>query len=112
MSDLYPGTPPFFPALLAHVQDLAAPSLPLDAVVFQSILLCLIAGEKHLLLRAPERDVRLVVKLAFMVSKQINSHPLGHQIYEHTALNVSKCFSDSHPDERCDAASLGAIGTG
>jgi hypothetical protein len=56
--------------------------------------------------------VRLVVKLAFMVSKQINSHPLGHQIYEHTALNVSKCFSDSHPDERCDAASLGAIGTG
>ncbi|KAJ7772693.1 hypothetical protein DFH07DRAFT_700500, partial [Mycena maculata] len=64
---LVPGTPTFFPALLAHVRDLAPPSLPVDPVVFQSILRCLIAGEKHLLLRAPEQDVRLVVKLAFLV---------------------------------------------
>jgi hypothetical protein len=64
---LVPGTPTFFPALLAHVRDLAPPSLPLDPVVFQSILLCLIAGEKHLLLRAQAKDVRLVVKLAFLV---------------------------------------------
>ncbi|KAJ7495904.1 hypothetical protein B0H11DRAFT_1658524, partial [Mycena galericulata] len=65
---LIPGTPTFFPALLAQIRDLALPSLPLDAVVFHSILRCLIAGEKHLLLRAPEQDVRLVVKLAFLVS--------------------------------------------
>lgn len=67
-SDLVPGTPTFFPALLAHVRDLAPPSLPVDPVVFQSILLCLVAGEKHLLLRVPEHDVRLVVKLAYLVS--------------------------------------------
>ncbi|KAJ6594209.1 hypothetical protein B0H19DRAFT_912150, partial [Mycena capillaripes] len=63
-----PGTPPFFPTLLRLVRDLALPSLPIDAVVLQSILLCLVAGEKHLLLRAPAKDVRLVVKLAFLVS--------------------------------------------
>ncbi|KAJ6500188.1 hypothetical protein C8R47DRAFT_1110790 [Mycena vitilis] len=65
------GTPTFFPALLAHVRDLALPSLPLDAVVFQSILLCLIAGEKHLILRAPVNDVRLVVKLAFLTLSSV-----------------------------------------
>ncbi|KAJ6625848.1 hypothetical protein B0H10DRAFT_1757786, partial [Mycena sp. CBHHK59/15] len=65
---LSPGTPTFFPALLAHIRDIAPPSLPVDAVVFQSLLLCLVAGDKHLLLRAPEKDVRLVVKLAFLVS--------------------------------------------
>jgi hypothetical protein len=75
---LVPGTPTFYPTLLAHVRELALPSMPLDSVVFQSILLCLIAGEKHLLLRAPEQDVRLVVKLAFLVSS--HRPALGHQI--------------------------------
>ncbi|KAJ7680617.1 hypothetical protein DFH06DRAFT_1163700 [Mycena polygramma] len=70
-----PGTPTFFPALLAHVRDLALPSLPLDAVVFQSILLCLIAGEKHLILRAPANDVRLVVKLAFLTLSSVFGIP-------------------------------------
>ncbi|KAJ7217740.1 hypothetical protein GGX14DRAFT_516982 [Mycena pura] len=70
-SDLVPGTPTFFPAILAHVRDLAPPSLPVDPVVFQSILLCLVAGDKHLLLRAPEHDVRLVVKLAFLTLSSV-----------------------------------------
>lgn len=83
---LVPGTPPFFPALLAHVRELALPSLPLDAVVFQSILLCLIAGEKHLLLRAPEQDVRLVVKLAFLVSNQPISDSLSLAGHHQVAL--------------------------
>ncbi|KAJ7187929.1 hypothetical protein C8R46DRAFT_873800, partial [Mycena filopes] len=65
---LVPGNPTYFPALLAAIRDLAPPSLPLDAVVFQSILLCLLSGEKHVILRAPEKDVRLVVKLAVLVS--------------------------------------------
>ncbi|KAJ7693305.1 hypothetical protein B0H17DRAFT_1059662 [Mycena rosella] len=72
---LVPGTPTFFPALLAHVRDPAQPSLPLDSIVFQSILLCLIAGEKHLLLRASEQDVRLVVKLAFMTLSSVFGLP-------------------------------------
>ncbi|KAJ6587225.1 hypothetical protein DFH09DRAFT_1142956 [Mycena vulgaris] len=73
---LVPGTPTFFPALLAHVRDLALPSLPLDPIVFQSILLCLITGgEKHLLLRAPEQDVRLIVKLAFLTLSTVFGIP-------------------------------------
>ncbi|KAJ7747222.1 hypothetical protein B0H16DRAFT_1555129 [Mycena metata] len=70
-----PGNPTYFPALLALVRDLAPPSLPLDAVIFQSILLCLISGEKHLLLRAPEKDVRLVVKLAFLTLSSVFGLP-------------------------------------
>lgn len=64
------GTPTFFPSLLSYVHDAASsPSaLPLDPVIFQSILLCLVAGDKHLILRTPEEDVGLVLKLAFWVS--------------------------------------------
>ncbi|KAJ6498982.1 hypothetical protein C8R45DRAFT_980564 [Mycena sanguinolenta] len=68
---LVPGSPTFFPALLAHVRELAPPSLPVDPVVFQSILLCLVSGEKHLLLRSAAKDVRLVVKLAFLTLSSI-----------------------------------------
>ncbi|KAJ7282963.1 hypothetical protein C8J57DRAFT_1297132 [Mycena rebaudengoi] len=68
---LVPGTPTFFPALLGHVRDVALPSMPIDAVVFQSILLCLVSGDKHLLLRAPEQDVRLVGKLAFLALSSV-----------------------------------------
>lgn len=62
------GTQSFLPALLSYIRDLAAPaSLPLDQVIFQSILLCLIAGDNHLILRTPEEDVGLVVRLAVWV---------------------------------------------
>ncbi|KAF7361609.1 hypothetical protein MVEN_00504100 [Mycena venus] len=74
---LIPGTPTFFPSLLAHARDLAPPSLPLDAVVFQSILLCLIAqpDSKHLILFAPRKDVRLIVKLAFLTLSSVFGFP-------------------------------------
>ncbi|KAF8800210.1 hypothetical protein BYT27DRAFT_7118226 [Phlegmacium glaucopus] len=63
------GTQAFFPTLLSYIHDVAAPaSLPLDHVIFQSILLCLIAGEKHLILRTPEEDVGLVLKLTVWAS--------------------------------------------
>ena len=62
------GTQAFLPALLAYIRNIAAPaSLPLDHVIFQSVLLCLIAGDKHLILRTPEEDVGLVVRLAVWV---------------------------------------------
>lgn len=64
------GTRAFLPALLAYVRNLASStSLPLDHVIFQSILLCLIAGDKHLILRAPEEDIGLTVKLVVWVSQ-------------------------------------------
>lgn len=65
------GTQSFLPALLAHIRNSAtAPAVPLDHVIFQSILLCLIAGEKHLILRTPEEDVPLAAQLAAWVSLQ------------------------------------------
>nr|GAT58541.1 predicted protein [Mycena chlorophos] len=70
---LVPGTPSFFSALLAHVR--ATPSVPVDPVVLQSLLLCLIAGEKHLVLRTPDRDLRLVAKLAFLTLSSIFGLP-------------------------------------
>lgn len=63
----HPGTPPFFPALLANIRA-AAPSLPLDPVVLQALLLCLLAGGKNLILRTREEDVGAVSKLAASVS--------------------------------------------
>lgn len=74
------GTQAFLPALLAHIRAATvvpgshgSPTsnpacLPLDTVIFQSILLCLIAKDKHLILRTPEEDVGLAVKLAVWVS--------------------------------------------
>jgi hypothetical protein len=63
------GTQAFLPALLAHIRGLATTqSLPLDPVIFQSILLCLIAGEKHLILRTAEEDIGLTVKIVVWVS--------------------------------------------
>ncbi|KAJ3936787.1 MAG: hypothetical protein NXY57DRAFT_984230 [Lentinula lateritia] len=57
------GTPSFVPLLLTNAR-LASGGLPIEPVLFQSILLCLIAGNKHLILRTVEDDIGLVVKLA------------------------------------------------
>lgn len=58
------GTQAFLQAVLGHIRD-AAPnaSLPVDLVIFQSILLCLIAKDKHLIIRAPDEDVSLAMRL-------------------------------------------------
>ncbi|KAF5383430.1 hypothetical protein D9757_006103 [Collybiopsis confluens] len=56
------GTPSFVPALLTCVRN-AATGLPIEPVIFQSLLLCLICGNKHLILRTSEDDIGLVVKL-------------------------------------------------
>lgn len=64
------GSQAFLPALISYIHAVAAPvSLPLDHVIFQSILLCLISGDKHLILRTPEEDVGLVVRLAVWVGE-------------------------------------------
>lgn len=64
--DLWPfvGTPAFMPSLLSYIRNSSSGTLPLDPVIFQAVLLCILAGEKHLLLHTPEEDVGLVVRLA------------------------------------------------
>lgn len=84
------GTHAFFPALLAYIRNVAAPaSLPLDHVIFQSILLCLIARENHLILRTPEEDVGLVVRLTFWVSFPVVTYINHHCAGDPNLLNHS-----------------------
>ncbi|VDB95904.1 unnamed protein product [Peniophora sp. CBMAI 1063] len=54
-----PGTSEFFASLFAYAQDLA-PGLPINRVVFQSVLLCILAGNRSLVLRTREEDVALL----------------------------------------------------
>jgi len=69
-ADLRPlvGTPVLLPSLLSYIRHSPHGTLPLDPAIFQAILLCMVAGNKHLLLHTPEEDVNLVVRLAVWVS--------------------------------------------
>ena len=62
-----PGSPNFFSDLLDYVRN-AVPGFPIDPVIFQSILLCIMAGNKNVVLSTPEEDVSLVQNLATLVS--------------------------------------------
>lgn len=73
-----------FPSILSRVRE-AYPDLPLDPVILQSILLCLIAGRfnqthgqgsethkgKNLLLRTRKEDVGMVLSITAMVSERL-----------------------------------------
>ncbi|THU85688.1 hypothetical protein K435DRAFT_578699, partial [Dendrothele bispora CBS 962.96] len=61
------GFPQFFPSLLAYIRSVS-PTLPIQPVILHSLLICIIAGRKHLILRTSEEDIHLVVKLAAKVS--------------------------------------------
>jgi hypothetical protein len=70
------GSLTFFRTLLSNIHA-ASPSLPLDSVVLQTILICMIAGDKHLILRTEEEDVGLVTKLATSVSRLLAGYNPG-----------------------------------
>lgn len=65
-----PGTPDFFASILEFIR-VTAPDVPLDPVVFQAIVLGVMAGNKHVLLRPMEEDVAIVQNLAALVSNFI-----------------------------------------
>lgn len=62
-----PGTPEFFASVLGFIRA-TAPGFPLDPVIFQSIILSVMAGNKHVLLRTREEDIAIVQNLAALVS--------------------------------------------
>lgn len=62
-----PGTPDFFASLLEFIRA-TAPDVPLDPVIFQAIVLCVMAGNKHVMLRPREEDITVVQNLAALVS--------------------------------------------
>ncbi|KAH7876687.1 uncharacterized protein C8R40DRAFT_1098282 [Lentinula edodes] len=82
------GTPSFVPLLLTNAR-LASGGLPIEPVIFQSILLCLIAGNKHLILRTVEDDIGLVVKLAVKTLATVFGL-LTHRIRIHRRTGTSK----------------------
>ncbi|KAK0240754.1 hypothetical protein EDD85DRAFT_816102 [Armillaria nabsnona] len=62
------GTPAFFSRLLANIQEATfGTGIPLDIVILQSILLCFISGDKHLILRASEEDIPHVQRIAVTI---------------------------------------------
>jgi hypothetical protein len=65
-----PGTPDFFASILEFVRA-TAPDVPLDPVIFQAIVLCVMAGNKHVLLRPREEDITVVQNLAALVSNSV-----------------------------------------
>ncbi|KAF9467427.1 hypothetical protein BDZ94DRAFT_1249342 [Collybia nuda] len=72
---LLAGTPSFFPAILSYVRSCTPGSSPLDHVIFQAILLCLISGNKHLILHTPDEDVGLVARLSVWTLSSIFGLP-------------------------------------
>lgn len=65
-----PGKPDFFASVLRFIRT-SAPGFPLDPVIFQSIILSVMAGNKHVLLRAKDEDISIVQNLAALVSNAI-----------------------------------------
>lgn len=62
-----PGNPEFFASVLRFIRA-SAPGFPLDPVIFQSIILSVMGGNKHVLLRAKDEDISIVQSLAALVS--------------------------------------------
>jgi hypothetical protein len=65
-----PGKPDFFASVLRFIRT-SAPGFPLDPVIFQSVILSVMAGNKHVLLRAKDEDISIVQSLAALVSNTI-----------------------------------------
>lgn len=63
----HPGSTLFLPSLLASIRA-AAPGLPLEPVIIQVLLLCIVSGDRNLILRTREEDIGLVSRLATIVS--------------------------------------------
>ena len=61
-----PGTPLFLPSLLSNICS-AAPGFPFEPAIVQVLLLCVISGDKNLILRTRDEDVTLVSKLTTLV---------------------------------------------
>ncbi|KIJ68090.1 hypothetical protein HYDPIDRAFT_25535 [Hydnomerulius pinastri MD-312] len=79
-----PGTQFFLPSLLGQVRA-AAPGLPLEPVIIQVLLLCIISGDRNLILRTRDEDIGLVTKLTTLALNAI----FGYNVHK------LKCHSDA-----------------
>jgi hypothetical protein len=88
-----PGMPDFFASLLEYIRTIVS-GFPLDPVIFQSVILCVMAGNKHLLLRTREEDIAIVQNLAALVSGPISVSP--------SPALYARCATS--PSSRCSLA--------
>ncbi|KAG2074717.1 hypothetical protein BDR04DRAFT_1092944 [Suillus decipiens] len=58
----HPGSTLFLPSLLAQIRT-AAPGLPFEPIIIQVLLLCIVSGDRNLILRTREEDIGLVSRL-------------------------------------------------
>ncbi|KAF8840700.1 hypothetical protein BDN67DRAFT_607442 [Paxillus ammoniavirescens] len=79
-----PGTQFFLASLLGHVRA-AAPGLPMEPVIIQVLLLCIISGDRNLILRTRDEDVGLVTKLTSLALNAV----FGYNVHK------LKCHSDT-----------------
>ncbi|KAJ3535214.1 hypothetical protein NM688_g7010 [Phlebia brevispora] len=95
MESTGPGTAAYFPSILARIRE-AHPDLPLEPVIVQSVLLCLVAGDdddpssqipshgsRHLVLRTREEDAALVLNLAEVVLTTVFGFPTHKRRVKH-----------------------------
>lgn len=70
-----------FNDILNDLRSTLPPTSPLEPIILQSILACLIARDKHLILHTVSEDVRLVARLAVWVNFCV--------------LRTTHCFTDT-----------------
>ncbi|KAA1471746.1 hypothetical protein DENSPDRAFT_837807 [Dentipellis sp. KUC8613] len=86
-----PGDPNFFSAILNYIQD-TSPELPMDYVILRGLLLCLMAGNKHLLLRTTEEDISVVQNMVYLLFTKV----LGYTTYKHRLRRSSRLSPPSY----------------
>lgn len=71
-----PGSESFLTEILNQIHT-EAPNLPIDAAVIEALLVSVVAGDKHLILRTAEEDIAALARLTTSVS---NLHLTFHNI--------------------------------
>ena len=85
-----PGSVSFLPSLLAHIR-IAAPGLPLEPIIVQVLLLCIVSRDRNLILRTREEDIGLVSRLAVIVGVTAACEPasqLTRLLVTHVCLRL------------------------
>ncbi|KAH7913278.1 hypothetical protein BJ138DRAFT_1081967 [Hygrophoropsis aurantiaca] len=83
-----PGTHLFYPALLAQIRTVA-PNFPLDPITLRALLLCIIAGNRNLILRTREEDIGVLSKLATLTLATV----FGHTVHRIKLHSDAKCHT-------------------
>ncbi|KIP06982.1 hypothetical protein PHLGIDRAFT_106289, partial [Phlebiopsis gigantea 11061_1 CR5-6] len=108
------GVPAYFSSYLSRIRE-AHPDFPLDPVVFQSILLCLIAGgphgshaetasrgSKHLILRTSPEDIGLVLNIASLILTTVFGLPTHKYKAKHDFKFLPSSPTSLPPDHPSD----------